>query len=276
MSISKELIPTKEEMYSSYFENPTSSSIERAHGNAKLSYFYFDKTFTIKTAKDEVLNGCLLEGKVEAIYKKSPYNLEQFDFFFLPPNDAIEIKILNKNKAHQKLCLFSYTLKKKVDAPFELQQYTPEKFVPRGEMSSENIMATYRTVWTAIKNGFFMSGFTNIPKEALRQGVVTSVNLEKNERNKIEIYPHVHPEHPEAYIFCVSDDNYAVTQYLINAKGQSVCKDLSNGEGMFFPGKLGHINFAKPVYKPMQYCMYMWIIPTFGTVSEVKPITLKV
>ncbi len=276
MSANKEHIPTKDEMYSFYFENPILNSIERAHGSAKIRYFYFDKNFTINNNKDEVINGCLLEGNVEVSYKGSTRNLKQLDFFFLPPDDAIEIKVPSKSKVRQRICLFSYTLKKKVDATFELQQYAPNKFVPRGEMGSNKKMATYRTVWTAIKNGYFMSGFTNIPNEALKQGVVTSVNLEKSTQDEYEIYPHVHPEYPEAYIFCVSDENYAVTQYLINAKGQSVCKDLSNGEGMFFPGKLGHINFARPIYRSIEHCMYMWIIPTFGVVNEVKPITLKV
>jgi hypothetical protein len=101
-------------------------------------------------------------------------------------------------------------------------------------------------------------------------------HLIKNENDDIEIYPHIHPEYPEVYIMCIDDENYAISQYLINTKGQSVCRDLSDGEGLYFPGFLGHCNFTRPFYKNIKYCMYMWIIPTFGKVETVEPITIKV
>ena len=137
-------------------------------------------------------------------------------------------------------------------------------------------MATYRTVWTAFKNGYFMSGFTNIPLESLRSGVITSVNLEETNEGNIEIYPHIHPEYPEVYIMCIDDVNYAVSQYLINTEGKSICKDLSDGEGLFFPGNLGHSNICRPFYKGPKFCMYMWMIATRGKIETVSPITLKV
>ncbi|MEJ2249933.1 MAG: hypothetical protein P8Y70_07025 [Candidatus Lokiarchaeota archaeon] len=135
-------------------------------------------------------------------------------------------------------------------------------------------ITSYRTVWTAFKNGYFMSGITNIPIEALRQGVLTSVNLEKDKDNNTKIYPHIHPDFPELYLFCIDDKATSITQYLINEKGESVCKDLEDGEGLFFPGNLGHMNFGKPSYKNLDYCMYIWIIPTFGIQKEINPNTL--
>ena len=75
---------------------------------------------------------------------------------------------------------------------------------------------------------------------------------------------------------CIDDDNYAITQYLINKEGKSICKDLKDGDGLFFPGDLGHSNFARPFYKDLKYCMYYWCIPTFGKVDLVDPITMMV
>ncbi|MFX0142330.1 MAG: hypothetical protein ACFFDN_52305 [Candidatus Hodarchaeota archaeon] len=138
-------------------------------------------------------------------------------------------------------------------------------------------MSTYRSVWTAFDNSFFMSGITNIPNSSLKTGVVTSVNLEKNiEKGDAQIYTHIHPDYPKLYIFLIDDYNYAITQYLIDSKGQSVCKDLSNGDGLIFPGHLGHINFARPYYKNLKYCSYIWFIPTFGKKKQIEPITLRV
>ncbi|MFX0060508.1 MAG: hypothetical protein ACFE8J_19605, partial [Candidatus Heimdallarchaeota archaeon] len=230
----------------------------------------------IKTQKNEVLNGCLLSNNVNLIYNQKAYELNQFDFFFLPPNVNITLKVQSNNSRKCKVCLYSYIINNKVKIAFEIQRFNANKFIPRGKRSSERVMATLRTVWTAIRNGYFMSGFTNIPNESLKQGVITSVNLEDNEDGGIEIYSHIHPEYPEVYIMCIDDNYYAITQYLINSKGESVCKDLQDGEGLFFPGILGHSNFARPYYKQLNYCMYMWIIPTYGKSESVSPITLKV
>ena len=194
--------------------------------------------------------------------------------FFLPPKSKIYIESKDYNKKC-KICLYIATLDEKVKAKFEVQQFNKEELVPRGELSSNKSMATLRTVWTGIKNGYFMSGFTRIPNEALKQGVVTSVNLEEEGNGMKGIYPHVHPEYPEVYIFCIDDPNYAITQYLVNEDGQSVSKDLTNGEGVFFPGNLGHMNFAKPYAKELSYCSYMWMICTYGKIDDIKPITLK-
>ncbi len=259
---------TKSTMNSFYFDDPK-ESIEREFKNVRLKYFYFDSELKLKTKNKEVLNGSLLEGKAILTYNNAKFDLNQFDIFFIPPEKEFRIKPKNKNK--NKICLVFSLSVKDVDAKFEIQRFNLEKFIPRGELGSEHKMATYRTVWTAIKNGFFMSGFTNIPNESMKEGVVTSVNLEEN-----EIYSHVHPNYPEVYIYCIDDKHYAVTQYLINSKGQSVCKDLSNGGGVFFPGSLGHMNFSKPYYRNLRYCLYLWIIPTFGIENNVKPITLRI
>ncbi|MFX1321708.1 MAG: hypothetical protein ACFFAQ_08690 [Promethearchaeota archaeon] len=257
---------TKSTMYSFYFEDPK-EPVEREFNNVKLEYFYFDSELKLRTDKKEILNGSLLEGKALLIYEKSKFDLNQYDLFFIPPEKKFTI-----NPKHKcKICLVFSLSRKEVDAEFEIQRFNLEKFTPRGEFGSEHKMATYRTVWTAIKNGFFMSGFTNIPMEALKQGVVTSVNLEDD-----CIFSHVHPDFPEVYIYCIDDEHYAVTQYLVNSKGQSVCKDLSNGGGIFFPGKLGHMNFSKPHYRDLRYCLYLWIIPTFGIENDVRPITLRI
>ena len=263
-------------MVSFYLEDPKIGTIERKLNATKMQYFYFDKNLKIKTKINEILNGCLLLGDVIMRYRNTSYDLHQFDFFFLPPNEEVYIETKSHSHNKYKICLYYCLIDIKVKAEFEVQHLDPSKFIPRGEQGSEKKMATYRTVWTAIKNGYFMSGFTNIPLESLRQGAITSVNLIKNEKDDVEIYPHIHPEYPEVYVMCIDDENYAISQYLINTKGQSVCRDLSNGDGLYFPGFLGHSNFARPFYKNIKYCMYMWIIATFGKVETVEPITIKV
>ena len=181
-----------------------------------------------------------------------------------------------KYPKEHKICLVRYDTNQNVDLKFEIQHYNAEKFIPRGEFGSAEKMTTYRTVWTAFRNNLFMSGFTNIPNESLRSGVITSVNLEKDHNGNIRIYSHTHPEYPEVYIMCINDEKYAITQYLMNEEGDSVCRDLTDGEGLFFPGKLGHSNFGKPTDKNLEFAMYMWIIPTFGKTNSVNPITLKI
>ena len=59
-----------------------------------------------------------------------------------------------------------------------------------------------------------MSGFTNIPNESLKQGVITSVNLERNQDGNMEIYSHIHPDYPEVYIMCIDDNNYAEVPFV--------------------------------------------------------------
>lgn len=254
-------------MYSFYFEDPK-EPIEREFDNVRLKYLYFESELKFKTNKNEALNGSLLEGKAVLTYDNGKIDLNQFDIFFIPPEKEFIFQPISKKR--NKICLVFTLSVNHEDAEFEIQRFNLNNFIPRGELGSEQKMTTYRTVWTAIKNDFFMSGFTNIPKESLEKGVVTSVNLEEN-----EIYSHVHPDFPEVYIYCIDDLHFAVTQYLINSKGQSVCKDLTNGEGVFFPGSLGHINFSKPFYHNLRYCLYLWIIPTFGKADDIKPFTLK-
>ncbi|MHA1438004.1 MAG: hypothetical protein ACTSPD_10540 [Promethearchaeota archaeon] len=267
----------KSEMYSFYLNDPKEYPIEREINNTKMRYFYFDKDFNLITEKNELLNGCLLLGDCYIIHNDIVYDLNQFDFFFLPPKQEITIKIKNQsNNKKCKICLYNYKLNEKINADFEVQHFSFDKFLPRGEYGSKEKMATYRTVWTAIKNGYFMSGFTNVPNESLKQGVITSVNLERINNGTVRIYPHIHPNYPEVYIMCIDDPNYSISQYLINIKGKSVIKDLSDGEGLFFPGNLAHSNFSRPFYKDLKYCMYMWIIPTFGKIEIVSPITLQV
>jgi hypothetical protein len=267
---------SKSEMMDFYFENPIKNTIVRTIDSSEMKYFYFNKDLKIKTKIDEVLNGCLLSGNTKIIYNQKFYELNQFDFFFLPSDVSIIIKVQPKNRENLKICIYSYYIKTTPNTAFEIQRFDMDKLLARGEQGSEEKMATFRTVWTAIKNGYFMSGFTNIPNESLRQGTITSVNLEENKDGKREIYSHIHPEYPEVYIMCIDDPNYAITQYLINTQGQSICRDLQNGDGLFFPGELGHCNFAKPLYKELKYCMYMWIIPTYGKTDTVNPITLKI
>ncbi len=262
---------SKSELYNYYIPNPSIHPINRKLGKISIEYFYFDEHMSRKTPSDIVLNGVLLEGKAKLEYKENSCLLDRFDMCFVP-NDS-EFTIIPEGTS--KLCLvFSETIITE-ELTFILEKFSLDKFIPRGELSSNEKISTYRTVWTAIKNGHFMSGYTNIPNKSLQQGVITSVNLEKEHSNTTEIYPHIHPDYPELYIFCIDDEKYAMTQYLIDSNGQSVCKDLPNGEGVFFPGYLGHMNFAKPNYKEFKYCMYMWIIPTFGETTEVSPITLR-
>lgn len=263
-------------MLSYFFDDPKENTLERSLNKTIIQYFYIQKDLNIKTQPNQVLIGCLLSGNAVIVYDNASYNFDQFDFFLLPPYNECRIKINSDRDNKNKICLFYSSLDQDVESVFEVQRYNPEKFMPRGDHSSKEKMATYRTVWTAFKNKLFMSGFSNIPSESLRSGVITSVNLEKNESGKVEIYSHIHPEHPEVYIMCIDDDKYAITQYLINEDGQSVCRDLSNGDGVFFPGSLGHSNFARPTYKKLDYAMYMWIIPTFGRTDTVNPVTLKI
>jgi len=263
-------------MINFYFEDPKSEAIQRQLGTNRLHYFYFYEDLKIFTQESEMLNGCLLKGNCELRYQNNAFKLNQFDFFFLPPEEKIEIQVDSEESEAYKICLYYSRIKKEVSAEFELQKFSLEKFIPRGEFSTERRMATYRTVWTAIRNGYFMSGFTNIPTKALKQGVVTSVNIDSSSEDDKEIFPHIHPEFPEAYIFCIDDEKYAVTQYLIDEEGRSVCKDLTDGSGVFFPGNLGHMNFAKPFGKKIKYCMYLWFISTLGKIKTISPQTLKV
>ena len=124
----------------------------------------------------------------------------------MPPDDSLEL--IHTDEENQCCyCVVYSDVEVKVNAKFEVLHINWDKFVPRGEFGSRESMATYRTVWTAIKNGYFMSGFTNIPSEALKQGVVTSVNLERHQNQK-GIHPHVHPEYPELYLFCIDDRHF--------------------------------------------------------------------
>ncbi len=266
---------TKSSMLSFFFEDPKYEAVEREIDNVKIKYYYFDSEITLKTEKNQVLNGSLLLGNGILIYDNNEYELNQFDIFFIPSEKEL---IMRGNSASKnKIVLILSSVDEKVDINFEIQRYNLKNFIKRGESCSAEKMSTYRKVWTAFKNGLFMSGITYIPNSSLKTGVVTSVNLEKDEKEgNIEIYSHIHPQFPELYIFLIDDDNYAITQYLINSRGQSVCKDLSNGDGLFFPGDLGHINFAKPFYKDLKYCSYIWFIPTFGKKKQIEPITLKV
>jgi len=261
---------SKASMYSFYLDNPINGMIERELNDTKIQYLYFDEGLDLLTKPNEILNGCLLSGHAKIIHKGEEYEFNQFDFFFLPPNNTLTISVDSESKIKNKICLYYSPIKEEIDLPFDVQQYSKDKFIPRGESGSSKKMSTRRTVWTAIKNGYFLSGFTNIPNESIKQGVITSVNLEQD-----EVYPHIHPDNPEVYIMCIDDDNYAISQYLINIKGETVVKDCVNGEGAFFPGSLGHSNFARPFYKELEYCMYLWIIPTFGKSTGVDPITLK-
>jgi len=261
---------SKEAMASFYFDDPKDGMIERNLNDTKIQYLYFDEDLDLATKANEIINGCLLSGHAEIIHKGETYELNQFDFFFLPPGRTLTISVDSDLNVKNKICLYYCPIEEDINLPFDIQHYDKELFDPRGEPSSNVKMATYRTVWTAIRNGYFMSGFTNIPIKSLKQGVITSVNLEGD-----EIYPHIHPDNPEVYIMCIDDEHYAISQYLINSEGQTVVKDLSDGEGALFPGSLGHSNFARPFYKDLEYCMYLWIIPTFGKSSGVNPTTLK-
>jgi len=266
-------LPNKGSMYAFYFQDPKNRPVKRELDNARLQYFYLKTEIELKTGKREALSGCLLSGNALLKYSDSKVELNQFDMFFVPSGKKLMIG--SSPRTGNRLCLMFSPSVKEVDADFEVQRFGTEKFVPRGEMGSDKKMSTYRKVWTAIKNGFFMTGFTSIPNESLKQGVLTSVNLDKNQEGNIEIRSHIHPDNPEVFLYCISDRNMAVTQYLINPEGFSVCKDLVDGEGAFFPGYLGHLTFSKPTYKNADYCMYMWIIPTFGRAENVEPVSLK-
>ncbi|MFX1354704.1 MAG: hypothetical protein ACFFGP_12125, partial [Promethearchaeota archaeon] len=259
-----------------FFEDPKDHPIERNLSGTLMEYFYLKGSMNVKTNSQEVLNGCLLSGKLRLIYKQKTYELQQFDFFFIPPEKDVFFEAYSQFSDQCKFCLYRYKTDQKVSFNLEIEHYNPKKFISRGKFGSKGEITTYRTVWTAIKNKFFMSGFTNIPNESLKRGVITSVNLEQDEEGNIEIYSHIHPEYPEVYIMCIDDKKYGITQYLVNQQGDSICRDLSDGDGVFFPGNLGHSNFAKPFYKKLNYVMYMWIIPTFGKTEIVTPTTLRI
>ncbi len=72
----------KEKMYSFYFDDPKTGSIQREFDNVKIEYFHFDNDLKIKTKQNEVLNGCLLSGEASLLYDDTKYDLNQFDFFF--------------------------------------------------------------------------------------------------------------------------------------------------------------------------------------------------
>jgi hypothetical protein len=273
-TLRKNRILNRDSIYEFYFEEPSKQAVGREVGNVALRYFFLKSELKLATLKKEVLNGCLLSGSASIEYGNSRFELKQFDMFFVPPGKDLRIEPEKPGKK-SKICLVFSPSEREVDADFDIQRFDVDKFVPRGEPGSEKKMSTYRTIWTAIKNGFFMSGFTNIPNESLRQGVVTSVNLDKDLEGNPEIHPHAHPGIPEVYIYCIAEKSIAVTQYLIDPKGPSVCRDLFDGEGVFFPGNLGHSNFVRPNYENLSYCMYMWIMPTYGRTDYVEPMTLK-
>lgn len=269
-------IISRAELSNFFFEDPISKKLSERLGDFFFDYFYFDDEITITTGQKEVINACLLKGDIKIIHNDEIHNLNQFDFLFLPPKTTI--KLVSEEKKC-KICVVKTPIETNeinFDVKFEIQKFNLNKFIDRGELSDNNKMSTFRTVWTAFKNGYFMSGFTNIPNKALNQGVVTSVNLEETAHGTVEIYPHIHHDFPEVYIFCISDNTTAVTQYLINEKGESIAMERFDGEGLLFPGSLGHINFVRPTYKNLEYCMYLWIIPSFGKQKDIQPITLKI
>lgn len=270
---------TREQMYQFYFSDPKDHPFSKIINQVAVEYFYFTAPLTILTNDNEVCNFCLLKGSCRLMLESKQYIIDQFDLVYLPPKLAVTITPSMSDPFSNKICIVKNPLlanhKGATDSAFQIQRFSFTKFIPRGAHGAAQKMATYREVWTAFKNGFFMSGFTNIPQSALVQGVVTSVNLEEKQ-GAIQIHPHIHPGYPEIYIYCIDDasDSIAVTQYLINARGQSIARDLIDGEGIFFDGSLGHINFTKPTYQELKYCLYLWIIPTFGKTTDVIPITL--
>jgi hypothetical protein len=277
--VKQEKIHTKSEMRDFFFDDPVSAKFSMELNETSVDYFYFENNLRLKTGEQEVMNSALLKGKSKLIHNDTSYDISQFDFLFLPPNTNIEIIPKVKRIEQNKICVVKTPIINtdiNPDAKFEIQKFNFQNFVDRGELSDSKKMATFRTVWTAFKNGYFMSGFTNIPNKSLKQGVVTSVNLEKKSDGSVEIYPHVHHGFPEVYIFCISDNTTAISQYLVNESGESVVMERFDGEGLFFPGHLGHINFVRPTYKNLDYCLYMWIIGTHGKKSEIEPVTLRV
>jgi hypothetical protein len=272
-------ILSKSEMSSFFFEDPISGKFAKSLGDTSIEYFYYDKEFTIEVKDKQVANAGLLNGKSQLILGSKKFELFQFDMFFLPPNTSVQIIPEVEDYISNKICIVKTPIVDTTinpDIKFEIEKFEFNYFKPRGEFSSDKKMSTFRTVWTAFKNGYFMSGLTNIPNLSLKQGVLTSVNLVKNQNGKTEIYSHIHKGFPEIYIFCTSDKTTAVTQYLINEKGESIAKEMYNGEGLLFPGNLGHMNFSKPNYKNLKYCIFMWIIGTYGKTSSIEPESLKV
>ncbi|MFX1293297.1 MAG: hypothetical protein ACFFD2_00365 [Promethearchaeota archaeon] len=272
-------IPTRNQMLRYFFRDPKKNIFIKDINQVSIKYYYFTEPIIISTDKNKVCNFCLLKGISKLRRREEEFQLNQFDMVFLPENEQITIEPSISQRLENKICIVTSPILGDVGiqlgSKFEIQHFLPKKFIPRGELGDNKKMATYREVWTSIKNGYFLSGFTNIPQVSLAQGVVTSVNLEKEDGN-VKILSHIHPNYPEVYIYCIDDttESIAVTQYLINTKGQSVSRDLTDGEGVFFDGSLGHINFTKPTYKIIKYCQYMWIIPTFGKTQDVLPITL--
>ncbi len=262
-----------------FFDDPVSGKLKKSLGDTSVEYFYFDENFIIETKNKQVANAALLKGKSQLTLKDRKYELKQFDMFFLPPNTSVQIFPKEIDFINNKICIVKTPIIStdiNPDCKFDLQRFEFNNFLPRGELSDNKKMGTFRTVWTAFKNGYFMSGLTDIPSISLKQGVVTSVNIEKSTNGDLEIYPHIHYGFPEVYIFCIPDKTTAVTQYLINNSGESIVRERYNGEGLLFPGHLGHMNFAKPNYKNLKYCIYMWIIGTYGKVANIEPITLKI
>jgi len=272
-------VPTRAQMYGYYFDDPREKIFQKEVNCVKVKYFYLEAPITVQTGAKEVCNFCLLKGSSTLRRNEEEFNLNQFDMGFLPKSEQVIITPFSQNPFDNKICIVTSPIlekpSKKIQAEFEIQRFSLEKFIPRGELGDTQKMATYREVWTAFNNSYFISGFTNIPQQALTQGVLTSVNLEKDSKS-IKILSHIHPGYPEIYIHCIDDptESVAITQYLINAKGQSVAKDLTDGEGIFFDGSLGHMNFIKPTYRKLNYCLYMWIIATLGK-TQYKPITLN-
>jgi len=271
-------VPTRAQMYSYYFDDPKEKVFQKEVSRVKVKYFYFETPLTIQTGSKEVCNFCLLKGSSTLRQTEAEFTLNQFDMGFLPKSEQVFINPLSPNPLDNKICIITSPLfekpSPKIHAEFEIQRFALEKFIPRGEFGDTQKMSTYREVWTAFENSYFIAGFTNIPQQTLGQGVVTSVNLEK-ESEETKIFAHIHPGFPEIYIECIDDptESIAITQYLINARGQSVAKDLTDGEGIFFDGSLGHMNFIKPTYRKLTYCLYMWIIATLGK-PQYKPMTL--
>ncbi|MHA1229554.1 MAG: hypothetical protein ACTSRP_00535 [Candidatus Helarchaeota archaeon] len=272
----------KKEMYSLYFEDPKASKVERILSGVKLEYYYYSETINIKLNKKEVCNICILKGSALLIENNNEFKLNQFDMVYIPSDYELSIIPRSNNLFNNKICIMRTNLieepKKSTYRNMEIKKFSFNEFVSRGEFGDETKICTYREVWTAIRNGVFFSGFTNIPEESRVQGAITSINLEKDTTNKVKIYPHVHPEYPEVYIFCIDDNKgkVAITQFLINSDGHSICKDMIDGDGLFFPGNVGHPNFIRPTYKKLKYCMYMWIIPTFGKTIDIIPKTLNI
>ncbi|MBD3256211.1 MAG: hypothetical protein GF383_14025 [Candidatus Lokiarchaeota archaeon] len=267
---------SKDEMENFYFSDPTSEPVEKILEESEIRYFYFEKDLELSTETNQLLCGCLLKNNAVIVIEGAKYNLDKFDFFFLPPEKDIKIKVNPGLEEKYKICLYSYTLERIIKADFGVYHYSTKEFIGRGKKGSEKRMPSYSSVWTAIRNTYFMAGFTKIPADFLSGGVITSVNIVEESEGEDKIHPKIHPNYPEIYLMCIDDKNYGLTQYLINKNNESICKDLKDGDGVFFPGDLEHCNFARPINKEISRCMYMWIIPTYGLTSIIKPSGLEV